>query len=305
MTLQTKAILALFGTVILWSLMVVIARVAVTEIHPFTLLFLRLLVAAAFFIPFVLKKKPWENKHFKNLVIISPLSMVNMAFFILGIQYTTASASQLIYAVMPILILTVSVLFLREKYHWSKGIGVVIGLLGIILLVILSAMEKGTTIAGGLTGNLLIMIAMLGWMAFILLSKKMSGFFSPIEIGGVSILLSFILSIPLAAGELIYFNEPVFLPLTGVLAAIYMGLCGTFFTYILQQYAIRHLSTLTVSLASYIQPITTAALEIILLDEKMTTGFLVGGGLVFLGLFLSTTIEVLHHRMKRVEVFVE
>ncbi|MCL5797292.1 MAG: DMT family transporter [Patescibacteria group bacterium] len=305
MTQETKAVFALLGTVILWSLMVVITRIAVTEVHPFTLLFLRLAIASVFFAPFVWRKKPWKNKKFSYLIKISPLLMTNVTFFILGIQYTTASASQLIYAIMPILVLIASALFLRQKYHWGKNVGVVVGLMGVVALVFLSAEGKGTTIAGSLSGNLLIVIAMLGWVSYIILSKNISRVFSAVEISGVAIIISLLLSIPLVTAEIIYYHGTILMPQNGLLAAFYLGFCGTFLTYILQQYAIKRLSTLTVSLTSYIQPITTAAFEIMLLDEKMTTGFLVGGGLVFLGLFLSTTIEVLHHRMKRVEVFVE
>src|SRR3990172_8114517 len=105
MTVKQKAIGALLGTIFLWSFMVIIARFAVLRVSAIYLLFLRLLVASICFLPFFLKSRVWRNKRFKSLVLISLGSTINLTFFMLGIQYTTASASQIIYAAIPILVL--------------------------------------------------------------------------------------------------------------------------------------------------------------------------------------------------------
>lgn len=296
MSTKLKALIALLATVVLWSFSVVIARATVTEFHPMTLLFGRLLVAAISFAPFFMERQPWKHYAFSKLIGVSLLSTVNLSFFMWGIQYTSASASQLIYAAMPILIIIVSALILKEKYPTRRIVGVLVGLAGIVYLVYLSAIEKGTTISGSLIGNLAIVVAMLGWMSYILLSKKLSKIFSPIEIGSVSIMVSFVVSIPLFLWETVRLRLPLHLSGDGILAIIYMGFFGTFLTYLLYQYAIKHVSVLTASLTSYIQPITTALLAIILLGERLTIGFIFGAILVFLGIFLATTLEMYHRR---------
>ena len=70
-----------------------------------------------------------------------------------------------------------------------------------------------------------------------------------------------------------------------------MGIGGTFFTYLLLQYAIKHLSSLTVNMTSYIQPTLVAVLAIFFLHEKLTWHFVFGSLLVFLGVFLTVTSE--------------
>jgi drug/metabolite transporter (DMT)-like permease len=75
-------------------------------------------------------------------------------------------------------------------------------------------------------------------------------------------------------------------------AALYMGLFGTFATYVLYQYAVKHLPSLTVSLTSYIQPITTATLAMIFLGERLTAPFIIGSMLVFAGIFLVSEIKL-------------
>lgn len=296
MDIKIKAILALLSTVILWSLMVIIARVAVVNVPPLTLLFIRFIVATIAFLPFFIYRKPWQNNAFNKLAAVSLLSTVNVTFFILGIQYTSASASQLIYAAIPILIIIIGKLFLSEKYPLRRILGVLIGLFGIIFIIYLSAIEKGTTISGSLIGNLLMVIAMFGWMLYIILSKKLLKIFSPVDVGSVSVIVSFIISIPLFVSETSWLHSPLTIPFNGILAGIYMGFFGTFLTYLLYQYGLKHVSSLTASFTSYIQPITTALLEMVLLGEKLTFGFLFGGSLVFLGVFLATTLELYHRR---------
>lgn len=288
--------MALLSTVVLWSFMVIIARVAVADTLPLTLLFVRMAVAAAAFLPFFIFGKPWRNKAFDKLVAVSLLSTINVTFFIVGIQYTSASASQLIYAAIPILIIITGRLFLSQIYPVRRIYGVLIGLVGIILIIYLSAIEKGTTISGSLLGNLLIVIAMFGWMWYIVLSKKLLKLFSPVDIGSTSVMVSLVVSIPLLFSEMIWSGGSFVLPVNGILAGIYMGFFGTFLTYLLYQYGLKYVSPLTASFTSYIQPVTTALLEIVLLGEKMTFGFFTGGLLVFLGVFLATTLEVYHKR---------
>ncbi len=291
MNIKIKALLALFTTVVLWSLVVVIARGIINEIKPFTLLFIRLLVAVVAFLPFVLKRKVWKHPQFKELVKVSIFFMGNMTFFLLGIQYTSASTSQIIYATTPILVIIGSSIFLREKYPKGKLLGVFIGLVGVILIIYLSAIEKGTTITGSITGNLLITVAMLSWLAYLFSTKKILETFSPIDTSSIAIIISFLLSIPLFVYELIGGGGIIHFSVNYLTAAFFVGFIGTFITYILHQYALSHLTPLSTSLSSYIQPITTIIFEIILLGEKLTTGFVIGGSLAITGVFLATTYE--------------
>lgn len=287
-----RSILALAVTVILFSLVVIVARAFVADVSPMLLLFIRMVTALIGFSPFLIKSKVFRKKNFSKLVGVSLLSTVNVVFFIWGIQYTSASASQLVYAVQPALTILVSFLFLHEKYPFRSFLGVVIGLLGVVYIVYQSAVEKGTTISGGLVGNLAIVVAMLGWFGYILLSKKISRYFSPLEISSVSVLVSLFVSIILLAYQTVVSHIVFRLNLTALLAGSYMGFFGTFLNYLLLQYAIRNLKPLTVNLTAYIQPITVAFLAILLLGEKMTVQFLLGSILVFAGVFLSVTIEL-------------
>lgn len=292
MKTSTKATLALLGTVLLWSHMVVITRGIVAFVPPITVLFYRLLIAALCFMPFFLKNRTWEKPHFIKMVLISLGATINLTFFILGIKYTSASASQIIYATMPILILSYGRFILKEKQTRTKIIGILIGFLGLLLIGYLSAIEQGETISGSLRGNFLIFVAMSGWTWYLLSSKKLSANFLPIEMGSTSILVSFLVSSVLfIINQSIYQNPISFSPVI-FMSLLYIGFFGTFITYILYQYAIRHSSALKVSLTSYIQPVTTAFLAILLLGEQLTFYFIIGSVMVLIGIFITSSVKL-------------
>lgn len=286
-----KAIAALMGTVFLWSFMVVIVRDAVSRTDSFVLLFLRLLVAFLAFLPIFIKSRVWRKAKFKTLVLVSMGSTITLTFFMLGIAYTTATASQVIYAAIPILVLLFGKYYQRHTHSFRKISGVIIGFMGILLIVYLSVLEKGTTIAGSFFGNSLIIIAMLGWTAYLLSSKHLTRYFTPLEIGSTTITVGFFVSTLVLMFHLSGSGRIGSLALPALSAAFYMGFFGTFATYILYQYAVKHLSPLTVSLTSYIQPITTAFLAILFLGEQLTTPFIIGSMLVFTGIFLVSEIK--------------
>lgn len=290
-------LLALAGTVFFFSILVIVAKVYVTDISPMMLLFLRILVASIAFLPIFVNSGVWKKKKFKTLVFISLLSTVNVAFFMWGIQYTTASASQLIYAAQPMLNLLVSNYIIKDRrYPVYSYIGVIVGLMGLGLILYQSSVGHGETISGNIFGNLLIVVAMLGWFWYIMLSKKLSKDFSPLELSSTAVYVSLAVTSLLLLFQIRFTRTPIHLSLAGVIGAVYMGLFGTFLTYILMQIAIKRLSTLTVNLTSYVQPLCVAVLAIIFLGEKLTLVFVAGSILVFLGVFLTATLEMYNRR---------
>jgi drug/metabolite transporter (DMT)-like permease len=150
-----------------------------------------------------------------------------------------------------------------------------------------SSIERGTTITGTLLGNLLVGIAMVGWMIWIIRSKTFSKEFTPLEIAGVSCLVSFFVSIILAILEIIITKPTFILTPDIVLAGLYLGAGGTFLTYLLYQYAISKVSSFSASLTSYLQPVATTVFASYFIGEKVNTSFFIGGMMVLLGVFVT------------------
>lgn len=296
MSSQIKALIILGLTIVIGPLTSIVARTIVRDIPPFTVFFFRMLIASSLFLPPILKNKTWQKKYMRQLVHTSFLASLNFAFFIWGIQYTTANASQLIYGLTPLIILLLSHLVFGEAFPKRKYIGVVIGLAGILYILYRSSVERGASINGSIQGNSAVLIAMIVYALYLIQSKKLTHYFSALEISGMSILVSLVIAFPLFIMEMVN-QQTIRLSSQGVLELIFLGTFSTFFMYLFYQYAVRHLSTLTVGLSTYLTPITTAILAGLLIHERLTSHFLFGTSLVLLGIFTSTTLEV-HNRRK-------
>lgn len=287
MEVKIKSYLALAGTVILFSVLVIITRSLVVSTPSMFLFFLRMSFASLAFLPFFIRSRVWQKGKFPYLIFVSLFSSVNVAFFMYGIEFTSASASQLIYSAMPILTIAVNKFLLKHQFNWKTFLGVLIGFLGIIFIIYQSAVTKGETIAGGLSGNLIITVAMLGWLTYIFLSKKISRDFSPTEIGSTSVLTTFFIAVVLYLAQSSLTGRSIIITNNLIFATFYMGVFGTFMTYLLMQYALKHLPPLTVNLTSYVQPLVVAVLAGIFLSEVLTVPFAIGAALVFSGLFMT------------------
>lgn len=299
MSNPVKAGIALLLSVFFGATIPIVIKLALTDVGPFYILFLRCFFGTLALLPVLIIEKPYKKKHFNKLLLLGLLASGNTAIFVWGIQYTSASVSQVLYAAMPLLIILLSSFVWKEKVATHKIIGVLIGLLGIFYIVYLSFIEKGTTITGSIKGNIAVLLAMCCWMFYIIYSKKLSSQFSPLVISSVSIFVSLIVATILFGYEIISpaYTYSLLNPKT-IIAGIYLGVVGSALFYVVYQYGIKYSSALTASLTSYLQPLTAVVMASILLGETITSGFMIGSAFVLFGIFLTTMVE-LHKRRKK------
>lgn len=283
-------------TILLWSVLAIVARYAAHAIPTFSLIFLRFAFASIPFLPILMYYKTWQKPYFRRLMGVAMLATVNVISYLWGIKYTTATVSQMIYAAMPLIVLLVNVLVFHRRTSWYKVVGIGIGFTGLVYILVQSILDRGTSIAGTPLGNVLIITAMVSWTMYMIFSKEMTRHFSPLEIAAVSVLSSFFPTLILASWELVFVTHHFDHLMVGVMAAAYMGIFGTFIAYISYQYALKHTSALMTSLTNYIQPITTGILAMLILGERVTLGFIVGAFIVFSGIFMTTTVELYRKR---------
>lgn len=294
-----KVMLALLLATLFFSTVPVGSKAGLKLVGPFAFLFIRFSAAFISFLPIFLKVKPWKHKNGKKLIFVALLNTINVIFFIVGVQFTSATASQIIYASLPLLILVFSSIIWKDKFPLRKVIGVIVGLAGILYIVYLSFVEKGLTISGSIFGNGLIIIAMLSWMFYILLSKKLLHNINSLVITGATITVTLIVSGTLFLIQSLLSPETLHIPAMAFLSAGFVGVVGTTGAYVLYQYGLKSTSALTASLTSYLQPIFSLIIAMFVLGEKLTLHFAYGSALVFAGIFIATTLELRHRRRSR------
>ncbi len=110
-----------------------------------------------------------------------------MAFETLGISMTTNITASVILSLMPIFCVICEFIFLRERIDWKKGLFLVIGMVGAILIAAYTKPDANGK--DSLLGIIFIFLAVLTGSLFVTFSRKTSAGFNAMEITYFSCLM--------------------------------------------------------------------------------------------------------------------
>lgn len=282
---KKKALFAILIGALVAGALPALTKIGLREVPPLTFAFLRFLLALVFLIPYILKQK-W-----RDYVIVFPLSVLatlNIALFVLGIQTTTATISQLLYAGTPLITALISYRLLKSENRNEKILGIIIGFIGTFVILLLPVIEGNRTLSGDIFGNMLIAGGVILYSFYLSFSKKAQAKYSPLFITSSFILSTVFVLFPFFIWETL--NSAWFqnISTSGVLSILYAGLLGTLVPYYLTQYTVKHGGAVFASLSFYLIPIFAFLMAFILLGESLTAGILIGGVLALLGVYLAT-----------------
>jgi len=118
------------------------SKVALRELPPLTVLFLRITIMVVVFVPLSGRTRVHLKKHTKRVSILGLYWVGNLILFILGIKYTTAIASSVIYDAVPFLVLLLDYIINHTHMKRLQTVGIVVGFFG-SLVIILGSISGG------------------------------------------------------------------------------------------------------------------------------------------------------------------
>lgn len=284
-----KALISIIFAAVCGGGFAVFSKIGLRQIPPFSFTFFRFFIASLCIFPFVIKEKQKFDKNILKVILLSLLGVANVTLFAFGVRLTTATVSQMLYAIVPVIAAIFSYLLLREKISSKKFLGIFSGLLGVLILIFLPMIGKISPFSGNFIGNILILLAVLCFSMYTVLSKKLHLHYSPLTLTFILSLTTTILLSPFLINDYLL-NPSWFYHLSkfSYFSIFYAGIFGGFAYYLLYQYAIKHGTPIIASMTLYLQPILTFLWAFLLLSEKLTLGILVGGLLAIIGAGLVT-----------------
>jgi drug/metabolite transporter (DMT)-like permease len=206
-----------------------------------------------------------------------------------GIKYTNASFSGLMIALIPVVTVLLSAVFLHEKVS-ARTFGWI--LCSVVGAFIISAVQTGNGTVQ-LKGILGLLVAVLSAVVFYLLSRSVSDYFTPFERTFIMLIMGFVCFTVSAAVR----EGSDFLPLLKagltdkyvMLPILYLALLSSVAAFMLQNYAITHLSVAQCTVFENIIPVVSVAAGVIFLGEPFSVIQLVGMALILLGVWKVST----------------
>ncbi|TYA60205.1 DMT family transporter [Formosa maritima] len=257
-------------------------------IRPFGFIFLRVLGAAILFwvLSLFTPKQKIARKDFLILFFASIFGIaLNMLTFFKGLEYTTPIHASVIMTVVPIVVLVLSAFFLKERITGLKIVGILLGFLGAIVLSVYGkSAQAGDNI---LLGNLLVFINAVSYSIYLIIIKKLTQKYYPLAFIKWLFLFGLILVFPFGYGE---FSQVVWSSFTPYIlfSVLFVVIGATFFTYLLNPIALRHLKASTVSTFLYIQPVIASIFALLIGSDTMNIVKVIAATLIFTGVYLVT-----------------
>lgn len=288
---KTKAHIALLGVSIFYGSAYTVAKFIMPRlIEPLGFIFIRVTsVMILFWLSYVfgknyrttIAKKDWP------ILILGGFFGValNQMMFFMGLNLTFPIHASLIMMSTPLLITIIALFVLRERIKTEKAIGLLLGIGGAFLLM--SAGKEITVTGNSALGDLFIFINATSYGIYLVIIKPLMQRYRPIIVIRWVFLFGFLMVLPFGWRQFSAIDWNLFAP-TDYLAMVFIIICATFFTYLWNIYALKHLPASTAGAYIYLQPIIAAIISVVFTGEQITLVKLVATILIFSGVYLVT-----------------
>lgn len=295
MKLSTRALLVL--CILFWSGNYVVGRAIVSTIPPFTLTYVRWLVACIIFLPFCLQelKENWNiiKKNLAYFIVLGVTGIMGFNMFqYMAVKYTTAINATIINAATPMFTAGASLLFLKENLRWKQVIGIGLSFIG-VLCILTEFQWQRLVMLSFMKGDVMMLIAVLINTVYYLMLKIRGRIIPPKSLFMASVLLGLLVTFPIPVIENYYLNiswvESV--NILSFLAILYVGIFPSILSMLFFNRAIIEMGPVKTSIYTNLSIIFTSLLGGIFLGEILGSFHILGAVLIVLGVILTNRVN--------------
>ena len=273
---------------ILYGLNYTFAKAVMNDnfVPPFALTVLRVGGAVILFwilSLFIPKEKVERKDYFKFFVAAIFGVSTNMLFFLKGIELTTPIHAAAIMTIIPVIILILSSIFLKEKITNLKISGVALAFSGALVLTLFGNSDRSGDHV--ILGNTYIFLNAIFYSVYIILIKKLTTKYHPLTFIKWLFLFGFFMVLPFGYSELQDVQWHSFTPYVSY-ALIFIVIGATFGTYLLNPIALNKLKASTVGVFIYLQPVIAGLFAVLMGADSIDTLKIIAMILIFSGVYL-------------------
>jgi drug/metabolite transporter (DMT)-like permease len=270
-----------------WAGNFVFGKFVVAEMTPVCITFARWLFASIILIGIAhFVEKPKWNIVFKEWPSLIGLAIFGMVAYnsvlYYALNFTSPTNASLVNSFNPGLIAVVSTIYLREKISRIQGLGILVSFLGVFVI-----MTKGNLLQIFVThynkGDLLMIVAIITWTIYSIIGKKLTTI-PPITSTAISGLIAAIIMAPFAIAQGLDFTKLSTIAVTGI---AYITIFPSICSFIFWNMGVREIGAGKAAVFLNLNPVFTAAISWAL-GQKITIVQVLGGLLVFLGVYITT-----------------
>ena len=235
---------------------------------------------------------PYEKVPLKDLGLLCLCALcgvgLNQGLFIWGLNTTSPVDASIIATAVPIFVMILAALILKEPITRMKTFGVLLGICGAISLILQST--QGSNQASSLGGNLLITVSGFMYSIYLVVSKPLTLKYSSVTMMKWMFLFTTLTLVPFTFRHVLdapAFHREVW-DFTELGAIFYVLFGATFLPYLLIPMSLKRIRPTTVSMYNYVQPIVASFIAVMIGQDTLSWQKVLSAVLVFTGVYLVT-----------------
>jgi len=273
----------------MWGSAFPLVKVALSEVSPITLGFLRFLIATPVLVFYSHLK---DGRGLKTVLLKNPVPVALMGltgvlgyqfFQNIGVKLTSATNSSIIISSNSIIIALLSIPLLKERMNVARAFGTALGFSG-VLAIILSEGRDLSASPSSLIGDLFSLGAALSWAIYTVVSRKLATTHTPTRLTAASTALGTVCLVP----PMCLLETPR-LPATFQVwsAVTALSLGASCLAYALWNQVLSEEEASKAGIALFAIPVVSSTISVIFLSEPFSLPLLVGMVLVFSGVLIA------------------
>lgn len=286
---RSQSIGALLILAIIWGGSIPATKLGLKDFPPLTLTALRYLVAAPFFGFLLLGRRLPPLRALLAMAGLGVLGVgIGQVCQVFGVERTSASVATVISATIPILVVVLAALRLRQPIRPRHAIGLASAFAGVGLVAAGDPRYFLQALANrGLEGDALMLGSALAIAAYYGLSIELVVRYSAVTVAAWTSLAGALTMVPLIGWEL--GSTPLRPSAQGIAIVLYLAVLVTVMGVWVWLRALERLPARVAAALQYLQPLVGVAASAALFGDRLGIWFGTGTVLVFIGIGLSTT----------------
>jgi drug/metabolite transporter (DMT)-like permease len=278
-----------------WACNWIVGRGLHAEIPPMAMTFYRWAFAIVFMLPFALpqvrRQWPLICAHWRVLLLLGVLGVgSHNALAYLGLNFTTATNGVILNSFIPVMIIALSWLFLRQRLSNAQLAGVMVSLVGVLTILAQGSLEQLLAFRLNL-GDVFVIFSMLLWSLYTICLRwrppglDMLAFLFVIACVGTTAVLPFYLGEAMLDRHVEWTWEVV-----AALASV--GLFSSFIAYIFWNRGVEQVGASVAGLFVHLMPVFGTILAWIFLGERLQIFHVAGIAFILTGIYVTSRTAV-------------
>jgi len=288
---KTKLIpyIEVFFAVVVWGASFIATKVALGDISPITIVWLRFTMGVVIlgFAVAIRRQFALPNKTEWGYFALLGFLGITLHQWLQsnGLITSEASTTAWIVATTPVFMALLGWLVLKEGLGWVKVFGILLAFMGVLIVVSDGDITSISIGKFGAPGDVLILVSALNWAVFSTLSRR------GLKSHPASLMMFYVMSLGWIFTSLLFIpsggmSEIPRLTLNGWIGILFLGIFCSGLAYIAWYDALQALSAAQTGVFLYIEPLVAVVVAALVLAEPVTWASLLGGAVILMGVWL-------------------